>query len=117
MKIIWFISGTITLTLACLGVILPLLPTVPFLLLAAFCFARSSERTHKWLINHPQLGPPIKDWQNNGAISSQAKKMATVCIAAAFSLSIILDLGWKILLIQAVVLSCVMLFIWTRPSK
>jgi uncharacterized membrane protein YbaN (DUF454 family) len=117
MKTIWFICGCITVGLAFIGVFLPLLPTVPFLLLSAFCFARSSERAHAWLLNHPKLGPPIQDWQESGAIRLPAKRMATVCVLAAFGISVFLGLRWKLLLIQAVTLSCVMLFIWTRPSK
>jgi len=117
MKTIWFICGCATVAFAVMGIFLPLLPTVPFLLLAAFCFARSSERAHKWLLNHPKLGPPIKDWQKSGAIRLPAKKMATICVIAAFMISVFLGLRWQLLAIQAVTLSCVMLFIWTRPSK
>jgi uncharacterized membrane protein YbaN (DUF454 family) len=117
MKSIWFICGCITVALALIGIVLPLLPTVPFLLLAAFCFARSSQRAHDWLLNHPKLGPPILDWQKSGAIRLSAKKMATICVIAAFGISVLLGLRWHILLIQAVTLSCVMLFIWTRPSE
>jgi uncharacterized membrane protein YbaN (DUF454 family) len=117
MKIIWFTCGCITVGLAFLGVFLPLLPTVPFLLLAAFCFARSSQRAHDWLLEHPKLGQPILDWQKSGSIRLPAKRMATVCVLAAFAVSVFLGLRWKILLVQAITLSCVMLFIWTRPSE
>jgi len=75
MKIVWLFFGFITLLLALIGIVLPLLPTVPFLLLAAFFFARSSTRIHDWLIKHPKLGPPIYDWQNNRSISLKSKKM------------------------------------------
>jgi len=117
MKTIWFICGYATVGLAIIGIFLPLLPTVPFLLLAAFCFARSSKRAHDWLLNHPKLGPPIHDWQKSGAIRLPAKRMATICVIAAFVISVMLGLRWKILMIQGITLSCVMLFIWTRPSK
>ena len=117
MKTIWFICGCLTVVLAVIGIFLPLLPTVPFLLLSAFCFARSSERAHTWLLNHPKLGPPIQDWQKSGAIRLSAKRMATICVIAAFGVSILLGLRWQILLIQAITLSCVMVFIWTRPSE
>jgi len=69
MRMVWLIFGFTALILAIIGIILPLLPTVPFLLLAAFCFARSSEKIHKWLLNHPKYGPPIHNWQNSGSIS------------------------------------------------
>lgn len=117
MKIIWLFFGFITLLLALVGIILPLLPTVPFLLLAAFCFARSSTKIHGWLINHPKLGPPIYDWQNNGSISLKSKKIATICIMIALLVPIYIGLSWKIISFQIVILCMVLSFIWTRPSK
>lgn len=116
MRYIWASIGLISVALGLLGVLLPLLPTVPFLLLAAFCFARSSERLHSWMLEHPTLGPPINDWQQSGAISRRAKKLATLSVIAVFALSWALDVKTTALMIQAVVLSCVMVFIWTRPD-
>lgn len=117
MRIFWLIGGCLALVAGVIGIILPLLPTVPFLLLAALCFAKSSERAHNWLMNHPKLGPPIKDWQNSGAIRLPAKRMATLCIGAAFFLSVLLGVPSKILIIQALVLACVLTFIWSRPNQ
>ena len=116
MKLIWAFLGLVCIALAAIGIVLPLLPTVPFLLLAAFFFARSSERLHYWLLSHPRLGPPIEDWQSRGAINPGAKRLATVSIVAVFVLSLVLALKTTVLIIQAVVLSLVLLFIWTRPS-
>ncbi|MEP2531661.1 YbaN family protein [Shimia sp.] len=116
MRFIWASLGILCVGLAAIGVILPLLPTVPFLLLAAFFFARSSERMHNWLLSHPTLGPPIEDWQSRGAIGPAAKRIATVSILLVFGVSLALSLKTTVLIIQAVVLSCVLIFIWTRPS-
>ena len=112
----WATLGTISLFLGALGIPLPLLPTVPFLLLAAFCFAKSSPRVHQWLMAHPVLGPPIHDWQRSGAIRRSAKWMATVSIATVFGLSLVLGVKLWVLGIQAVVLTAVMVFIWSRPE-
>lgn len=98
------------------GIVLPLLPTVPFLLLATFCFARSSERMHNWLVTHPRFGPAITDWQQNGAIGIRAKKLATVSVLIVFAISVAVGLRLPILIIQGVVLGLVLLFIWTRPN-
>ena len=98
------------------GVFLPLLPTVPFMLLAAFCFARSSPQLHDWLLRHPVFGPPILDWQERGAISRRGKIAASVSIAAVFGLSLLLGLALELLVVQAVVLGAVMTFIWSRPE-
>lgn len=117
MKALWVTGGSAALGLGMLGIALPLLPTVPFLLLAAFCYARGSERLHVWLIEHPRFGQSILDWQEKGAISLRAKWLATLSITAAFSLSVLLDVAPLVLAIQAGVLSLVSLFIWTRPSN
>lgn len=116
MRQIWFLGGLVALGLGAIGVILPLVPTVPFLLLAAFCFSRSSRRLHDWLMTHPVFGPPIHDWRERGAISRRAKWLATVSIAAAFGISVAMGVAAPFLLIQMAVLAAVSTFIWTRPE-
>ncbi|GAA6209716.1 YbaN family protein [Cognatishimia sp. WU-CL00825] len=116
MQYIWLLLGLIALAFGLIGVVLPLLPTVPFLLLAAFFFARSSERLHNWMLQHPQLGPPIIEWQERGAINPKAKRLATLSIVIVFGISLLIGLAVKLLLIQAITLSCVLLFIWSRPN-
>jgi len=116
MRFLYASLGLMCVALAVIGVVLPLLPTVPFLLLAAFFFANSSERLHNWILQHAIFGPMIHDWNTNRAIRPAAKKAATVSIAAVFILSLVLGAPHHILIIQAVVLSCVLTFIWTRSS-
>ena len=103
------------MALGLIGAFLPLLPTVPFLLLSAFCFARSSERLHDWLISHRVFGPPIQNWRDQGAIGRRAKIFASASILASFVPSITLGTIW-IIAIQAAVLSLVAVFIWSRPE-
>ena len=98
---LWTIGGWIAFGLGVVGAVLPLLPTVPFMLLAAFCFARSSDRVHALLITHPRLGPPISDWQSSGAIRPPAKVAATLAIAASFGISLWLALPPLGLIAQA----------------
>lgn len=114
-RAIWLAAGIISLGLGLLGIPLPLLPTTPFLLLAAFCFARGSDRLHSWLINHPRLGPPIEAWHREGAISKSAKRGSMLAIILVFGLSVALGVKPWFLAIQAVVLICVSTFILTRP--
>ena len=116
MRLFWILLGLISLGLGIVGIVLPLLPTVPFVLLAAFCFARSSERLHHWLLSHAHFGPTVTDWQERGAVSPRAKRLATVSIALVFGISLVLQVKPALLIIQAVVLSGVLLFLWTRPN-
>ncbi|MDZ4094754.1 MAG: YbaN family protein [Paracoccaceae bacterium] len=116
MQWLWAAFGILALAFGIVGIVLPLLPTVPFLLLAAFCFARSSERLHDWLLKHPLLGPPIERWNRSGAIARRAKVFASGSMLLVFSISLLLGLRPLILIVQGVALSCAALFIWTRPE-
>jgi uncharacterized protein len=116
MRLFWFGFGWFNVLLGTAGIFLPLLPTTPFLLLAAWCFARSSERFHDWLTNHPRLGPPIADWRAHGAISRRAKMLAMISVAASIAISIVLGVpGWA-LGAQLVCLAGAACFILTRPA-
>lgn len=116
MRYVWASLGLVCVALAIIGVFLPLLPTVPFLLLASFLFARSSSRLHYWLLSHRTFGPMIEDWNRSGAIRRPAKQLATLSIAVVFGISLVFGVPSHVLIIQAVVLSAVLLFIWTRPN-
>jgi len=116
MRGIWFICGAISVTLGVIGIVLPLLPTVPFFLLAAFFFARSSETAHNWLVNHKTFGPAIKDWTQTGAIKRRVKISASLFIIGGLSLSVYMALKPWLLLLQFTILSGVLIFIWTRPN-
>lgn len=116
MKLLWASLGLIAFGLGFVGLFLPLLPTAPFMLLAAFFFARSSERLHGWLLNHPTFGPSIQDWQERGAISLRAKRLASLSILASFGLSFLLGVPPMIIAVQTVTLLGVTVFIWSRPN-
>lgn len=117
MRYLWAFLGLICVGLALVGMVLPLLPTVPFLLLAAFFFARSSERLHYWLLSHSTFGPLIEDWQARGAIRPKAKRIATLSIILVLALSLALKINLVVIIIQGLVLGCVLAFIWTRPTS
>lgn len=116
LKPLWFCLGLLSTVLGFIGIFLPLLPTTPFLLLAAFGFSKSSPRLHNWLITHPVLGSPIKNWQENGAISARSKTTAIGIMLATPLLTYGLGGSGRVIIIQIIVLSCAALFILTRPS-
>ena len=115
MRAAWFCVGTLSLGLAVLGVALPLLPTTPFVLLAAFAFARSSDRWHAWLMRHRVFGPMIENWQRYGAIDRRAKIAAGLSLIFVFGLSIAMSVAPIVLMVQGVVLTAVAAFVLSRP--
>lgn len=115
MRLFWLLAGLGSVAIGTIGVFVPLVPTVSLMIAAAFCFGKSSPRLHRWLVEHPVHGPHIRAWAERGAIRPVAKRIATLSIVAAFTLSVLLGARPVILGIQAVVLLAVLLFIWTRP--
>ena len=116
LRLIWFAVGVGAVLLGALGVVLPLLPTTPFLLVAVYAFARSSDRWHAWLLSHPLFGPVIHDWRSHGAIRPRTKLIGTASMAGVFLISLAAGVSAIILVIQAVVLSVCAAFVLSRPS-
>ena len=115
-RAMWLTVGFLALALAVLGVALPLLPTTPFLLVAAFAFARSSDRLHTWLLTHQTFGPIIDDWRKHGAISERVKIVSALLMVVVFALSVALEVGTTVLIVQAIALISAGTFVLSRPS-
>ena len=88
-RTLYLIGGFAALALGAVGVVLPLLPTVPFMILAAFCFARSSPRFEAMLIDNPTFGPHIVRWRQNGAISRRGKQAATIAFIVSAAIGLV----------------------------
>jgi len=115
-RVLWLAVAALAMALAMLGVVLPLLPTTPFLLVAAYGFAQTSETCHDWLMHHRLFGQLIKDWRGYGAISRSAKIASVLSMLAILALSVFADVSLVVLLIQAVVLTAAGWFVVSRPS-
>ena len=87
-KTIWIIAGSFVLGLAILGMFLPLLPTVPFLLLAASCYLKGSPSLYHWLISHPYLGKIIREYREDKTIPFKTKVYAILLLWGSISVSI-----------------------------
>jgi len=79
-KVIYQILGLLFLGLGIIGVFLPLLPTTPFVLLTAGCFAKSSPRLHHWLLANKTFGPLISNWQQHQCISCNSRRVALLSV-------------------------------------
>ena len=81
-------AGTVSLILGLIGVVLPGLPTTPFVLLAAACYAKASPRLHAWLLNHRWTGPMLRDWESDRSLTRRNKAIAVGSMLLMVSLSI-----------------------------
>jgi uncharacterized protein len=106
-----------SLALGIVGAFVPVLPTVPFVLLAAWAAAKSSPRLSHWLENHPTMGPHIRDWRNGGVVSRRAKWMATVMMSAgAVTMSVFVRPWWVPGTVIAI-MTGVGVWLWQRPEQ
>jgi uncharacterized membrane protein YbaN (DUF454 family) len=77
-RVLWLGAGALSLLIGVLGIVLPLVPTVPLVLLAAFCFSRGSQRCENWILEHRHFGPMVRNWRASRAVPLRAKWLATV---------------------------------------
>lgn len=100
-----------------MGVFLPLLPTTPFILLAAWCFYRTSPRMHSWLYRQPVLGPALVEWESSRSISRKTKVIATLTILLSLSFMWIKVQILAVKIGVTLFLAGVVAFICSRPEK
>ena len=118
MRSLFLAAGFVALGLGIAGLVLPVLPTTPFMLLAAACFARSSPRFHQWLLRHRTFGPIVSEWERHRAIPYRTKIWAIVLMSATLAASIaffVKPLWLKAALAAFGVLMAVWLY--RRPSR
>ena len=112
------VLGVVFVALGFAGIFLPLLPTTPFLLLAAGCFARSSPAFHDWLVSHRLLGPYIRDWERDRSIAMVAKLSAVGMMSASLAWMALASNAPSIAIWMAgAILLCVAVWIITRPTS
>lgn len=114
-RLLWLLAGFLSLGLGLVGIVTPVLPTVPFVLLAAWCFSRGSTRWEAWLLAHPRLGPMVRDWRARRAIPRRAKWLSLLMMAGSCAIA-----AWKAPLWAAALalLICtgVALWMWSLPD-
>lgn len=102
-KILLIGAGWLSIALGVLGVVLPLLPTTPFILLAAACFAKSSPRFHNWLLSHRYLGPIVHQYQSGNGLPRRVRQRALIVLWATMALSMyIIGQWWAVALLGTI---------------
>ncbi|MCX7322492.1 MAG: YbaN family protein [Hyphomicrobiales bacterium] len=109
--------GGLMLMLGMVGIVTPLLPTVPFLILAAWCFGRSSPRVEAWMLDHPRFGPSLQRWREHGAIPRRAKGMAVAGMTIGYALFWLqVRPGWLLATAVAALLIGSAAYVVSRPE-
>jgi len=117
-RILFLVGGYLSLALGAVGLFLPLVPTTPFLLLAAACFARSSAKLHGWLYGNRLFGPILEDWERHGAIRLRVKVLASLMMVGLIAYPVFFrDLPLLLELLALATVAGVLAFLWSRPSR
>lgn len=115
-RYVWLGVGGLFVALAIIGIALPVMPTVPFLLVAAWAFSRSSPRLRRKILNHPTYGPPVRSWQERGAVGRLAKIWAVVAMASGVALSLFIGMPIWVVGLQATICLAIGTYVVTRPE-
>lgn len=115
---LYLLFGIMFFLIGLIGVFIPILPTTPFMILAAACFAESSQRFHRMLLNNRWFGEDLRQWQENKTMKRSTKIRATWVIVFTFTLTILILWGemlWQLVLILTA--SVLLYFLWRVPEK
>lgn len=117
MRILYLCLGWLMVATGIVGAFLPVLPTTPFLLVALWCFSKSSPKLESWLLSHPKFGPSLRNWREKGAIPRKAKIAAVSLMTMSYA---IFWFGTEPTALRAAIVAAVMLgaalFVTTRPE-
>lgn len=115
-RLAWLFAGFFALAIGAIGALLPILPTTPFVILAAFCFGKSAPSFQRKLEQSHAFGPVIVDWRANGAITKRYKIVSVAMMAGVIALSIVTGFSTIVIAIQMVLVVAASSFILTRPN-
>lgn len=115
-KLLWRTLTLVSLALGIVGVVLPLLPTTPFLLVAAWAAGKGWPQFEAWLLAHPRLGPPIRRWRDHGAVSRGAKWLASFAMLSSVALVALSGAPSALKLALPAFLFAVAWWLWRRPE-
>jgi uncharacterized protein len=116
MRLFWTALGFINVALGLVGLLLPVMPTTIFLIIAAWCFAKGSPQRLEWLLAHARFGPLLRDWRERGAIPRRAKRLAIGMMSLSYIVTFLSVSSSPVRVLVAGILISVSAYILTRPD-
>ena len=113
---LWLAATCLALLLGLIGIALPGLPTVPFMLLASFCAARGSRRLHVWMRRNRRIGPMLRDWENGGRIRRRSKWLATAMMLLASLIMWFSPTPQWVWALASGIMFVTAIWLWRRPE-
>jgi uncharacterized protein len=112
-----FVAG-VSVLLGVIGIFVPVMPTVPFLIVAAWAASRSSPRLHQWLVTHPHFGRQLREWNEHGMVPRSAKWFTTAMMAiSATSMLLVAPRPWLWAVGVGIAgMAAVLAWLWRRPE-
>lgn len=102
-RILFLIAGCITLAIGCVGIVLPILPTVPFFIVTVFCFANSSQRLHNWFVNTKMYKKHLESFVNKKGMTAKTK------IKIMTSVTVLMAFGFVMMMLKGIIIPCIIL--------
>lgn len=115
-RLLWRALALLSLALGLVGVVLPVMPTVPFLLLAAWAASKGWPALERWMLDHAHFGPHIRRWREHGAVPRRAKWLATVMMAGSALMLQLAPLPQAVKIAVPTVMAVVAIWLWRRPE-
>lgn len=115
--LIWRVIGLTALLLGVVGLFLPIMPTVPFILLAAWAGSKGWPELEQYLLSHERFGPHIRNWRESGAISRSSKSIATIMFCGSLAMIwLLFPFDQALQAALTFVMICAIIWLWTRPD-
>ena len=115
-KFLYFALGCLCIVMAYIGVITPGIPYSPFVVAAAFCFARSSERAHRWIMTHKIFGPFLTNWSTKRVFPQKMKYLMIAMMSLSLTLMMLGTVPLRGVVYTGIFMLCVAIWAWRYPS-
>ncbi|MFG6461043.1 YbaN family protein [Roseateles sp. DXS20W] len=115
-RLLWRALAVLSIALGLVGIVLPGLPTVPFLLLAAWAGSHGWPALEQWLLAHPRFGPPIRRWREHGAVPRRAKWLASLMMTVSAAVLLLSSAPLPVQIAVPALMACVAAWLWRRPD-